>query len=112
MWRSATRDMDERALAVEHRAGWVAFQAMGYLLILDMVLHTWRPGITDQTLGLLDRGFPLDIIAVMAGGSIAHAVVVLKERTVTPRRAKVAVAMLAVGAVVAAMIAILLSRVL
>lgn len=44
-------DRDERAVAVEQRAGWVAYQAVGYCLLVDMVIHAWRPGITDWPSG-------------------------------------------------------------
>lgn len=80
-------DRDERSVAVEHHAGWVAYQVVGYALIADMVLRAWRPGITDQTLGLLDRGFPLDIPAVCLIGGIAQWIVILRGRIVGRRRA-------------------------
>jgi hypothetical protein len=96
---------DERAVAVEHRAGWVAYQVMGYCLLLDMILHTWKPGITDQTLGLLDTGIPLDIPVIILIGGIAQWAVIIRGRILGPRRAVAMGALLTLCVVIAVVVA-------
>lgn len=101
---------DERAVSVEHRAGWVAFQVMGYCLLLDMVLHTWRPGIMDQTLGLFSTGFPLDIPVILLIGGLAQWAVILQGQVIERRRAVALTLLLVSGVVLAILVAWLLSR--
>lgn len=103
-------DRDERAVAVERRAGWVAYQVVGYCLLVDMVLHTWRPGIMDQTLGLFDTGFPLDIAVILLIGGIAQWAVILRGRIVGRRRGAAMALLLAACMVVSVVVAWLLAR--
>lgn len=105
-----SRERDERSIAVEQRAGNAAYQVVGYLLILDMVLHTWRPGITDQTLGLFDRPWPVDILLILLAGGLVQWSIILRQRVVGPHRAKLTALLLAGGTVLAAVIALVLAR--
>lgn len=106
-WRS---EQDERSIAVENRAGNVAYQVTGYMLILDMVLHTWRPGLTEWNFGLLDRAMPVDILVILLAGGIAQWAVILQGRVVGRRRAVMIAAALTASVLAAAAIAVVLAR--
>lgn len=92
------KEMDERAVAIEHKAGHAAFVVIGYLLVLDMALHGLRPGVTDR------NGFPVDILVITAAGAFTHLTVTLRERTLGPRRGLVMVAAMVVAVAVAAVV--------
>lgn len=108
--RALWADRDERAVAVEHRAGWVGFQVIVYALLVDMVLRAWWPGIADQTLGLFETGFPVDIPIVISIGGVAQWIVILRGRIVGRERALAVAILLAASVVLSAAIAWLVAR--
>jgi len=110
MWNPRA-ERDERAIAVEHRAGYVAYQVVGYLLILDMVLRTWRPGLVEWDLGgLMDRPMPIDVWVIGLVGGLVQWGVMLRERTIGPVTARWTTYLVAGSMLLAALIAMILSR--
>lgn len=77
-WRK--HEMDERVLAVEHQAGYIAYQVLGYLMILDMMLRAWHPEWVDW------NGMPVDIPVVMLIAGAVEWTIKVRKRIVGPRR--------------------------
>lgn len=75
-------DMDERAVAVDNRAGNVAFQVVLWMLLADMALRAWRPEWT------MLNGFPADVVAIMMTGAGVHTIYSARARTIGSRRAR------------------------
>lgn len=103
MW-NRHKERDERSVAVEHRAGYVAYQVVSYLLLLDIILHVMRPGLTDW------NGWSLDLWAMIFLGGAVQWTIILRERIVGRRRAVMLAGVLVAGMVVSAAIAMVLTR--
>lgn len=95
-------EIDERTVAVENRAGYLASQTMMWLLVLDMGLKSWRPEWTDW------NGFPADIVFVLMAGGAVQTVYSLRARVYGARRVRLmALSALAAAAVAAAVMQII-----
>lgn len=88
-------EMDERAVAVENRAGNLAFQVTMWLLVVDLGVRGWWPELISL------NGFPLDILVIMLAGGGVQTVYTARARTIGPRRVR----SMALSAIVAAAVA-------
>ncbi|HYF81196.1 MAG TPA: hypothetical protein VD973_29120 [Symbiobacteriaceae bacterium] len=75
-------ELDERAVAVDNRAGNVAFQVVLWMLLADMALRSWRPEWT------MLNGFPVDVVTIMLTGATVHTIYNIRARTIGARRAR------------------------
>ncbi|HWI65128.1 MAG TPA: hypothetical protein VNT75_25140 [Symbiobacteriaceae bacterium] len=89
-------ELDERAVAVDNRAGYLAFQVMLWLLLADLGLHGWRPEWTNW------NGFPADVVIIMLAGGTVHTVYAARARAIGPKRVRSMAISLLVGVGVAA----------
>jgi hypothetical protein len=97
-------EVDERVIAVNHRAGYYAYLVMGWMLVADMMLRGLRPNWTSWD------GFPVDVLVVIAGGAGTQLFYTLSQRTVGKRRSMALLLSVAVAAVFAAALVFLLRR--
>ncbi len=95
-------ETDERVVAVNHAAGYYAYQVMSWLLLLAMMVHGLRAEWTTL------NGFPIDILAVIAGGAGTHIFVTTKNRTVGRVRAVSIAWSISVAALVGCIVALVL----
>lgn len=103
MWRYQS-EMDERAVAIEHRAGHLAYLVVSFLLVGDMALHAWRPDLLDW------NGMPADVVGILFIGGLTHWVTVVRARTVGPRRVAALVGAAVAALALSAGLALLLLR--
>lgn len=75
-------ELDERAVAVDNRAGNVAFQVVLWMLLADMALRSWRPEWT------MLNGFPVDVVTILFTGGAVHTIYSIRARTVGAHRAR------------------------
>ncbi len=89
----------------------MACQVISYLLILDLVLRTWRPEWTEWDVwGMVQPPMPADILVIGLAGGLVHWIVMLRERTVGRARARWVGMVLVLGMLVAALVAVAIGK--
>lgn len=74
------RDMDERAIAIQNRAGKITGDVLMWMLLADMALRSKRPAWT------MLNGFPVDILVMMGVAAVVHTTYMARMQAFGPRR--------------------------